>query len=313
MKTCLLLTICLLGASAIVQAGTIRHDRADSAYISLAASPAFSSVGKIRSSTPSSNFLASGTLIASDWILTAAHVVDRATSLSFQIGGRSYSASRWVPHPQWNGNLAAGFDIALVQLSSPVVGITPATRYTGTNELGAVGISVGFGKTGQGLDGFTRLDGLKRAGENVIDRFYPGSNNRIFISDFDNPNYYGESKFGSFVPTDLEYLIAPGDSGGGVFINFGQGPMLAGVHSFVSATDGRINSDYGDVSGHTRVSVFNSWINSILRGSFTSAGLGKLTRTSSALIAQSAVPEPATSLLSLMIAAIAASRFRKQR
>lgn len=273
MKTQIVGIVWLLVCAVTVHAGTIRHDRSDSLYLGLGAAPVYASVGQIVGKTPSYGFYASGTLISPDWVLTAAHVVDEATSLTLKIGGESYAASQWVYHSKWNGDLTAGYDIALVKLgSSP--GITPATRYTGSDELGAVGTSVGFGMTGTGLTGATTFDREKRAGQNVIDRFYSPRNKRIFLSDFDNPLDSGDNWFGSSTPLDLEYLIAPGDSGGGVFIDLGSGPLLAGVHSFGMARDGVVDSDYGDASGHTRVSVFNSWIDSILGGGSGDGGGG---------------------------------------
>jgi secreted trypsin-like serine protease len=55
----------------------------------------------------------------------------------------------------------------------------------------------------------------------------------------------------------LEFIIAPGDSGGGLFIE----NDLAGIHSGV--IEDKINkgkSKYGAVSAHTRVSVYKDWI-----------------------------------------------------
>jgi Trypsin len=203
-------------------------------------------------------------------------VVDQAAALTFNIGGGSYAASQWAYHSNWTGDLAAGYDIAIVKLSTAPISVAPALRYTGSDELGRIGTSVGFGKTGTGLTGAITFDGLKRAGENVIDRFYSGGNKRIFLSDFDNPTNSSDSSSGSSTPLNLEYLIAPGDSGGGVFVDFGSGPRLTGVHSFGTARDGLINFDYGDISGHTRVSLFNSWIDSIIAGgSGGSSGGGK--------------------------------------
>jgi secreted trypsin-like serine protease len=56
--------------------------------------------------------------------------------------------------------------------------------------------------------------------------------------------------------TELEFLIASGDSGGGLFLD----GKLAGINSFVSAEDGKTNSSYGDESGHTRISLYREWI-----------------------------------------------------
>jgi hypothetical protein len=291
--------------TASAHSGVIRDDRSDSLYQSLAASSAYAGVGQFVGTTATYGFAASGTLIAPDWVLTAAHVVDQATSLSFNIGGSSYSASKWAYNSKWTGDLAAGYDIALVKLSSSP-GVASATRYTGSSELGAIGTSVGYGKTGTGLSGAVTFDGLKRAGQNVIDRFYSNRNDRILLSDFDSPTNPSESSYGPSTPLNLEYLIAPGDSGGGLFVDFGNGPVLAGVHSFGSARDGLVDSDYGDMSGHTRVSAFNSWIDSILSGGSggtsggNKGGKGRPFTTegfASDAVWMTAVPEPASFLL----------------
>jgi len=166
MKFRFLVLVSVLLCAVSVQGGTIRHDRSDSLHQNLAALADYAGVGQFIGKTSTSSFAASGTLIAPDWILTAAHVVDQATSLTFKVGGNSYTASQWVYHSKWNGNLAAGYDIALVKLGS-IPGIAAATRYSGSDELGALGTSVGFGKTGTGLTGATTFDGIKRAGHNV--------------------------------------------------------------------------------------------------------------------------------------------------
>ena len=59
----------------------------------------------------------------------------------------------------------------------------------------------------------------------------------------------------------LEFLISHGDSGGGLFIN----GKLAGIHSFVSASDKKADSSYGDQSGHTRISTYKRWIDFIVK------------------------------------------------
>ena len=66
-------------------------------------------------------------------------------------------------------------------------------------------------------------------------------------------------------PTDLEYLISVGDSGGGAFADLGEGQVLIGVHSFAEIPDGKDDSDYGDVTGHVRVSSFAKWVNKMIR------------------------------------------------
>jgi hypothetical protein len=292
---------------------TIRADRLDSQYVALGRQ--YTSVGRFEGATNTFGFVASGTLIAPDWVLTAGHVVDHTKSLTFTIGGASYTAASWLANPSWNGNLFAGYDIGLVYLTRPVTGIQPALLYTGSAELGKVGAAVGYGMTGTGLTGAKTLDLNRRAEQNMIDRLV---NARLFISDFDNPRNLRDNSLGSFQPLDLEGLIAPGDSGGGVFITVGAGAsaktFLAGVNSFVGAYDGKPDSDYGDISGHTRVSAFGDWIKGVIGTTTRPAAASGASTASNAHPAFSPVPEPATFTLLAMggLAALLCIRFSRR-
>lgn len=255
-------------------AGTIRHDRNASLYTGFAQLPRFDSVGMLTANTSLRELVGSGTLISPTAVLTAAHLLDDARSISFKIGGTTYSGASWIAHPAWSGDLAAGWDLGILQLSTPVASIPPAIRYTGAGELGSLGMWSGFGMTGSGLTGATTRDRLKRAGTNTIDTFYSSAgavNNRVLMVDFDNPASAADSSYGRTVPTNLEGLIASGDSGGGLFVSTRRGYRLAGVATFGSAVDGLNNADYGDLAGFTRVSAFNSWIDGVL-GGFAGAG-----------------------------------------
>jgi len=309
---CLALVVVLLAnlAGPAARAVTIRADKSDSSYTSLAANSIYASVGRFDGTTSGSGFIASGTLIAPNWVLTAGHVVDHATSLKFTIGGSTYIGTTWTADPSWTGDLFAGYDIGLVHLSSSVANVKPATRYTGSAEQYQVGTAVGYGMTGTGITGSTKFDGKKRAAQNVIDTL---QNSRLFLSDFDNPRTSWDNYLGSSKPLDLEGLIAPGDSGGGVFITTKAGTFLAGVNSFAAAWDGKVDSDYGDVSGHTRVSAFNSWIDSVIGGSLATVGRNGLTTSGAARPLFETVPEPSTVVLLLMAAAalLAARRLRR--
>ena len=115
-----------------------------------------------------------------------------------------------------------GYDIGLFHLSSPVgCNDCIAQRYTGTKEVGGVGTMVGFGMTGTGSSGATTFDGLKRAGQNMIDAVLAtgGRTNRILLADFDS-GLPTDNNFGGSSMLALEAMIGPGDSGGGLFETF---------------------------------------------------------------------------------------------
>ncbi|HKS36480.1 MAG TPA: trypsin-like serine protease [Verrucomicrobiae bacterium] len=242
---------------ALIRGATIRDDQPAGGYLNLAGSPDYASVGSFVNNW---GFTGSATLIAPDWVLTAAHNLAAATSGTFTIGGVSYTSTQVIRHPGWqSGNLFAGNDFGLVQLSTAVAGVTPATLYTGSLEFGLTATFVGFGFTGTGLTGYQTVDGQKRAFQNVIDGDF-GTPALVLGSDFDNPHSIADNAFGSTNALSLEGAVAPGDSGGGVFLVDGSQSYLAGIISFVAATDGSANADYGDVSGFGRVSALNPWI-----------------------------------------------------
>lgn len=279
-RTVLFFTVIVVAsASGSARAGTMRHDRDPQLYLNLGAAPQYASVGRFDLTKWEPGFSASGTLIDDNWVLTAAHALDGTTSGQFTVGGRTYGVTKWITHPRWDGALRRGYDLALVKLDGTVTDVAAASLYTGRREHKAVATFVGFGRTGNGLSGHTDYDGLKRAGQNTIDgtlgpeqwprdatfRNKLPKGARTFIVDFDNPAKALDSATGSASPVDLEYLISLGDSGGGAFLDFGKGAMLAGVHSFAEVPDAIDDSDYGDVTGHVRVSAHARWIRRMIR------------------------------------------------
>jgi hypothetical protein len=79
-------------------------------------------------------------------------------------------------------------------------------------------------------------------------------------SDFDNPHSVANNVWGDATPLPLEGCVAPGDSGGGLFMTIDSQTYLAGVISFVASTGGSQNSVYGNLSGAGRVSTAMPWI-----------------------------------------------------
>jgi len=263
--------ICVLSIlSAPALSGVIRHDVDDALYRELGEQAQFGAVGATSiffSNGQSTN--CSGTLVSEQWVLTAAHCVDRAVSTGIFTAGSSFGfVEEIVIHPDWErNNFLGGGDLALLKLSAPITTINPATIYSGDQELGSLATLIGYGQTGTGETGaIFGSHGTLRGGNNVIDELGTarGWDERILLTDFDSPINPDESIYGDSNPVALEYSIGPGDSGGAMFIETVMGWRLAGVTSFINSTDGSPNGDYGDSNGFTRVSDYAGWINSII-------------------------------------------------
>ncbi len=229
----------------------IRHDVADQEYVDLGAE--FSTVGRLTSSTS----LGSGVLIHPFWVLTAAHLT---TPNQFALGDQVYTVGEFHRHPDWDGQVTNGDDLALAKLSEPVSGIAPSNWYTGHGELGEIGISVGFGNTGTGLTGQqSRTTGTRRAAENTLERLGSGAPHTPPRPPDDTLEYlFNEPGDGNV--RALEGMAAQGDSGGPIFVDFGEGYEIAGIHSFIWNMDGGSLATYGDVVVSARVAVYDEWI-----------------------------------------------------
>ena len=269
----------LLGSS--IQAGVRRDDVSDTPFVELAASALYQSVGKLSFSVGSSSYLASGVLISPDWVLTAGHVVGgndyrgggiNHLTFSLTTGGSvlSFAASDWYAHPGWTttqGDMLAGYDLGLIHLQSSVSAIQAASLYLSESLQIQAGTMVGYGSTGTGITGFLAgTAGTKRAGQNMIEAQGDGvtiSSSILFV-DFDQPGTDVNNVVGGDVPLPLEYLIAPGDSGGGLFVTQNQQTFLVGISSFTwGILDGTANSSYGDVAGFTSTTSQLAWIHAM--------------------------------------------------
>ena len=139
------------------------------------------------------------------------------------------------PHDPSLSTAVDGADFALFKLSSSLPG-SNARLYLGdtVSLAGQTAVYTGGGKTG---DGDTGANGPRKllAGTNVIDGlgvdFGDGIVTNIAASDFDDPGPQGKNG------TNLEMGLSDGDSGGGLWVDLGEGYKLAGVHSAVSDPD----------------------------------------------------------------------------
>ncbi len=306
---------CLLFLPLVADALIIRDDVPDANYRDLAMNdgypagedyPDFSPVGALY--TPSTDDWGSAVMITSQWALTAAHVLREqksdvvdVTKIQLNFGAdlrnptASYQISAAYLHPAWTAALdndaplqqvfGAGVDIALVKLTSPVTGMTPASYNEVTTSLGEPMYFSGYGDFGNGLTGPTTDDGLKRAGQNVVDRvlvnltntFAPEYQGSLLAFDFDNPQGTSNSLDGIPNPpvgpivgngtsdptaTPLEADSSSGDSGGPLFI-FDEDDgewLVAGISSF-----GNMEHEvYGDVAMYTGVAQHQDWIDSVI-------------------------------------------------
>ncbi|SNY52272.1 PEP-CTERM protein-sorting domain-containing protein [Arsukibacterium tuosuense] len=296
MKKQVVLASMLALLSADAMAGVIRDDISDIAYRQLSYNQQFDSVGAILFDTAAGGYICSGTVVASNWVLTAGHCVDEAINMTFLLpqfneerttllGHVAHTATDWTAHENWTGaNLWSGWDIGLMYFDNPF-NVTPANLYSGDSETGAVTTHVGYGATGNGLTGVTAGAGTRRAGQNVVDGLYSdaGTGQQILVSDFDhrdetalNTDFgmthndfvnYAYSVLGFGLTSDngaldLEYGIAGGDSGGAAFIEQSGEWLLAGVHSFGSGLYRAPTSRYGEIYGSVRVSDHYDWIQS---------------------------------------------------
>ena len=217
-------------------------------------------------------------------MVTAAHLVTNDQivpgATQFLVGGNYYDVASAVVAPDYDATGHLENDLAIVRLSSPVIGVTPIPYYTGSSELGQTITLIGYGFTGTGLTGGQAgTGGTRRGANNVIDALNASTissnlNSTSYLTDFDNTsessNTLGFAQTGGAADSSpfalpLEGSTAEGDSGGGDFATIGGTLYLVGVHSYLAAPSDNPDAAnpagyYGDVDGSTRVSLFSSFI-----------------------------------------------------
>lgn len=240
---------------------SLRDDVALSSYETQVNTTPYSSTGLINNSQ-------SGTLIAPNWVLGSAHVGGTPLTFTASDGTSAGIVQKIVfPDDTSSANALDGHDFALFELSSSINTVAPATlhdpnatgvSYTDLLSLidGLTAVYGGAGETGTGDTGVaTTVTGTRDilAGTNVIDTvgadFGDGLISNVVLSDFDDdapgpPNGV----------TDLEIGLVLRDSGGGLWVDLGngEGPVLIGVHSSVTDPD---EDDVLGEYGHQNIST----------------------------------------------------------
>lgn len=235
------LAVAALCVSSLAQAGTRDPSTPDSRHVEYGAK--FKCIVKVRTRRNADNVdqFASGVVIGKRHVLTAAHVVIDTKDWSVEDGERKVAVKGVSVHPQFTEARFGHSDVAIATLSEdwPLDFYPPI--YRGDSEPGAIVSICGYGVTGTFDTGYQFSDGIKRAGSNIIDRTEAG----MLVC-----SVLGGRK------TALEFLITPGDSGGGLFI----GNELAGINSVIMRDKGSPSGRYGDESGHTRLTLHREWI-----------------------------------------------------
>lgn len=239
---CLLVTTNILAvpASAIV----IRHDIPAEQY--LAAKADFPPLATFY------NIGVHGTLIAPQWVLTAAHAVfclDQGQPI--QVGEELVEVQARYSYPSYQ--LGKANDLALIKLAKPILSVAPAKLYRQQDERGQVLWFIGSGGTGTGLTGETvgykENQGVLRKAQNKVSAVTKSDLRFVFESD--------EQALA------LEGVSGNGDSGGPAYLKKDDGYYLFGVSSRVDSWFKDVG-EYGVKELYTRVSSHASWIDQVM-------------------------------------------------
>jgi hypothetical protein len=189
----------------------------------------------------------SAVIIRPHWILTAAHVVSGSERPEIvRDDDTKMPLTELFVHDEYKSENVGYHDIALGYSPEDFNLDFYCPLYTRSDEMDKPVTIAGYGITGTFITGITLSDNKRRGGHNKVE----GIERAVLVC---KPSRAGK--------LPLEFLIAPGDSGGGLFI----GNELAGISSFVMAEDKKPDSTYTDEAAHTRISLYADWVEAQIR------------------------------------------------
>jgi Trypsin len=222
----------------------------------------------------------SGVVIASQYVLTAGHVVSGQPASALQFALNLGAATPWTSsvesvaiYPTFSFPYD---DLAVLKLATPVPPQVPIyALYSGPISVGLTITLVGYGGSGNGNVGVTvsANSTVKRTGANVVDGLQPtidssGHTSRFFIYDFDAPTGNG-TLGGPTTGNASETVVAVGDSGSPSFVHNGSDLQLFGINTFVSSpTGGTVSYEFGTIGGGMVASDprFAAWLQTATDG-----------------------------------------------